>query len=218
VPAFSQPAIAAPTLDPQQQAFQDMMRDALMRLIAGAEETPSIDDPILKAQQDAFELAQQRNLERFQIEQAERLGAQGLGSSGAAEAGLEGFQQQSGEASASNAASLVGRELERRREELLRGITLAAQVGDADLSRSLQIELARIDAELATNALNLERGLGYAGLDLQRLLGMRGLDIQQQLGLGNIGLGHAGIRSSEQLQAERLAENARQFDLSRLFS
>jgi len=199
-------------LDPQQQAFNDQLREALMRLIAGGEETPSIDDPALSAQQQAFELAQQRAFERFQIEQAERLGAQGLGSSGAAETGLEGFQQQSGEASAANAASLVGQELERRREELMRGLNLAAQIGDADLSRSLQRELAQIDAELATNALNLERSLGFAGLDLQKLLGLRGLDVQERVGLAGPAAARASARLAQEGTFASIAEQARQFD------
>ena len=141
-----------------------------MQLLSEAGQSPSIDDPFLRNQQQGFDRSLDRQLEKFQIEQAERLNAQGLGSSGAADVGLEGFQQQQGEASANNAATLVGNELTRRRQELVQGLALAGQIGDADLTRALELELSNIDSELQTNRLNLQSNLGFAGMDLQEYI------------------------------------------------
>lgn len=167
---FQAPQAQMPQLQPGQQAFQDQLRQQIMQLLSEAGQSPSIDDPFLRNQQQGFDRSLDRQLEKFQIEQAERLNAQGLGSSGAADVGLEGFQQQQGEASANNAATLVGNELTRRRQELVQGLALAGQIGDADLTRALELELSNIDSELQTNRLNLQSNLGFAGLDLQEYI------------------------------------------------
>ena len=173
----------------KQEKFQETIRNRLLEQMGIAGEIPTINDPILAAQQQAFERGQQRSHERFQNQAAERFSTQGLLNSGARNVADEGFLQQQGEAAGANAAGLVGQDLIRRRSELQNLMGLAVGVQDADLTRDLQERIVAIDAEL-------QQSLGQGDLDLRRLLGLgsldvqnRGLSIQQLLGLAGIDAG-----------------------------
>ncbi len=173
-------------LTPDQQAFQDTIRQTILEQLGISGEIPSINDPILAAQNQAFLRGQQRNFERFQNQAAERFSTQGLLNSGARNVADEGFLQQQGEAAGQFGANLVGQDLIRRRQELQNLLGLATQIQDADLTRDLQERIVAMDAEL-------QRSLGQGDLDLRQLLGLGSLDLQRELGLGQLGLGHANL-------------------------
>lgn len=199
-------AAASSTLSPEQRAFQDQLRQTILQQMGVASEIPTLEDDILAPQAAAAELGRQRSFEGFQRETAERAGALGLGESGAPNVDLEGFQESLAEQGAATNAGLVANELQRRRSELVNLVGMAAQIGDADLTRDLQERLVVLDAELnrqlSLEDLALRQMLGLSSLALDRDLGFAGLDLNRELGLGGLDLG-----------ASQLGEGARQFDL-----
>jgi len=161
-----------PTKTPIQSAYQD----ALLKYMAKAQTTPSLDDPTLAPQVEVFRAGAQRGQERNRLASAERAAANGQSESGYLDNLIMKGVQDQGFNTASYNANLLGGEMNKRREELQAGLQLAAATGDAEASRELQTRLAQVSAAMQQQGLNLQGQLGFGDLDLRRLLGTESLN------------------------------------------
>jgi hypothetical protein len=100
---------------------------------------------------------------------AEYLTAQGLGDSGAMEAGIERGNQNTADAQAAYNAQLVGDEVKARRAEVMSALQLAIQIGATDEEAALRRELAQLDATMQRENLAVQQGLGQGQLNLNLL-------------------------------------------------
>lgn len=156
-------------LSPIQSAFQG----GLLNLMNQSQQTPSLNDPNLAAQSQAFRVAQQRGAERSRAALAERMGAEGTLGGGGFNVGLGQIENARTQAEAGFDANLIGDEVNARRAALLDSLRIAAAAGDNEAARLLQ-----------TQGLQLQERLGLGDLDLRN----RGLTQQGQLGRGDLAL------------------------------
>jgi hypothetical protein len=194
-PAPGQPAAPAdPNAPPA--TVNDAFRSALMNMLQTNQQAPTLDDPALKGQMDAFRVGQTRAGERAREAMAERRASMGqssdLAGSGAIDQDLAGLFQAQGEAEAGFGAGLVGQELQQRRQQLMQAAALAGNQLNAEEARSLQERLAQLDAAIRRE-----------GIAQQGSLGGRELDIRQMLGSGQLNLGLLGTL----LQNEQFGQN-----------
>lgn len=184
----------------QQTPVQSAYQTALLKYMDQSQQTPSLDDPILGPQAEVYRVQQQRNQERNRRSAAERAAATGLSSSGALDRKIEqGVQAQRFNTAQYN-ANLLGRELERRRNELLSALQLASATGNQEATRELQARLAQVSAQMQQQGLNLQGQLGRGDLDLRMLQTLLGNDqFYDQLGINTA------------LNLEGLNQNALQF-------
>lgn len=160
------------------EGTQKLFNDTLIGLLGQDPSNISISDPTLRPQADAFAAAQERARRQRQEASAERFGATGMESSGAMDAEVaSGYDDMGRNVGAFN-ASLVGGELQRRRQEIMQAMALAGNMLNADLARDLQKELAEIDAALRREGLNVQSSLGFGDLSLRDKLGTGGLSVQ----------------------------------------
>jgi hypothetical protein len=161
-------------------------------------------DPTIKAQTDAFSLAQTRAKQRSREAMASRAGATGqisdLAGSGAFDEGLSNLEQQQGESEASYNAGLMGDELTKQRDELYRYAALAGNQLSGVESRALQEKLANLDAQIKREQMTQQGGQFSQDLDLRKLLGegqlglgQGDLDLRKLLGQGQINLGEGDL-------------------------
>lgn len=135
------------------------------------------EDPVIKAQVDAYRAEQERGLRNFRSDSAEagnRL--RPTQDRMAAERVAQG--------TASMQAELLGRELSARRGEIADALSSMGGLLNADQTAGLQRELAGID--------NLIR-------QQQLQSGNRDIDLRRELGLGDLGLGYAGLDVQREL-------------------
>ena len=124
------------------------MREILMGRLGKAQEPVSVDSPGIKELIAARKLESQRGSENERRVMAERMAAQGLGDSGAFDAGVMGLEQDRSERDSIATADILGGELQAKRQEIQYLLQLAASTGDAEAARTLQAQLATIDAQL----------------------------------------------------------------------
>ena len=124
-------------------AYNQAMLDQLTK-----SRNPSLSDPGLKAQSDAYSVGQQRARDQARASIAERFAANGIADSGAMDQGIAGLFQQQGENQGTFNANLVGNELQNQRTELLNYMQLAGSRLTAQEAQALQAKLADIDANL----------------------------------------------------------------------
>jgi len=129
-------------------AFNQAMLDQLTK-----SRNPSLSDPGLKSQADAYSVGQQRTRDQARAALAERLAANGISDSGAMDQGVAGLFQTQGENQGAFNAKLVGDELQNQRSELLNYMQLAGNRLTAQETQALQLKLADIDAELRRQAM-----------------------------------------------------------------
>jgi hypothetical protein len=170
-----QPTGAVPPAAPSNPLGQQT-QGALQMLLTRGQQAPSLDDPVLKPQMEAFNVQRQRAAERQRASAAERLAANGMasgGSGGALDTALGQIEAGRGLDEANFGAQLVGQEQDARRNELIKALSIAAQMGDNEAARELQ-----------RMGLELNRTLGTGDLDLRG----RALTQQGQLGRGALGV------------------------------
>lgn len=185
-PLQAEPEPAKPTVN---TAF----KDALMKLLGTQD--PTMDDPAIKAQSDAFGVQQQRAKERARSAMAERFAGEGGPGvdSGAFDSEILGLEQRQGEAQGSHDAGILANELQQRRQQLLSAAALAGNQLNEEERLAFQKELAKVDEELQ----RLRIGQGDRGIALdERRLNEASQQWNQQFGL----------------EGQRLAETIRQFD------
>lgn len=162
-----------------QVGVDPQFREALLRLMGRAEQ-PVGDmsgDPRAAAYQRARLLGAQR--ERGAL--AERAAYTGLNSggagSGAFETGIQGIQEAAGEDIAGQQAGLVGEEMQARRDDLQRALSIASSVGARDQEAQLRMQLANMDEAFR------RAQLGQQGSQFQQQLGQQGSQWDDQYGL-----------------------------------
>jgi hypothetical protein len=190
-------------------------------MLGDAQAPASLNDPALKAQSDAANIGLTRGSEAERAQSAERLAAQGLSSSGAADADYGGIAQRQGEQQAGINAGLVGDANKSKLSQLQ--AVLGQMGGDINSAegRGLQQRIAEMQAQIQRDSLKqsgsqFDRQLAQQGsqfgtdADLRRL----GITTQGDLGLKDLSLrdklGSAGINA----QLLGLLQNNDQFGKS----
>lgn len=178
-----------PTKTPVQSAYQD----ALLKYMAKAQETPSLEDSTLAPQVEVFRAGAQRGQERQRLVAAERAAANGQSESGYLDNLINQGVQEQGFNTAVYNANLLGGEMGKRREELNAALQLARATGDAEATRELQARLAQASAAMQQQGLNLQGQLGGGDLALRLMQTYMGNDqFYDQLGV-NTALGLEGL-------------------------
>jgi len=199
-------AAAAPTGagNPLKDAYLKTLLDAM------GKGPPSLDDPALKAQSDAFAVGQTRAKGRAREAMAERAASMGqssdLAGSGAFDQGLIGLEQAQGEAEAGNNASLMANEIAAQRQQLMQAAAMAGNTLSGEDSRALQERLAMLDdqfrkASMAQSGSQFDRSLSQSGSQFDRSLGQSGSQFDRSLG-----------QSGSQFD-RTFGEQGRQFDI-----
>lgn len=184
--------VQAPQVSPIQQAFQG----SLLSLMNRAQQQPSLADPNLAAQSQAFRTAQQRGAERSRAAMAERMGAEGTLGGGGLQTGLGQIENARTLAESNFDVGLLAGEQDARRRELLEALRIAAAAGDSEAARILQ-----------TQGLQLQERLGLGDLDLRN----RGLTQQGELGRGDLSLRYMlGLMGNQQFY-DQLGVNSAQW-------
>lgn len=173
----------------QTAAVTDASRQAMLKLMGDNQQIPTIDDPTLKPQADAYNAQRTRGARDERSALAERAANQGLiqggQSSGAFDTGMQGIQEKASQDTSSHDAALVGTELQARRGQLMQALQLAEALGARTEASNIQSELAALDAQLRTT----------------------GMGIQSDLGRGQLGLGLLGTLLGDQNQKNQLGFN-----------
>jgi hypothetical protein len=168
-----------------------------MKMLTDNQTAPSLDDPALKGQSDAFALGQTRSRDAARSAMAERMAQEGGAGtdSGVFDKELAGLFQQQGEAQGGFNANLVGQELQNRRAQLIQAATLAGNQLSQDDQRALQKQLADTDAEIRRQQLSQQQSqfgqsLGEQGrqFDVDAELKRLGINTQSSLGSGDLAL------------------------------
>lgn len=136
-----------------------------LRGILDRPEMPDPNDPIIKAQQDAYELNNQRGTNRQRAALAERAAARGDINAGGFDVAQDQLIQGQGERDATFGAGLQAQELNTRRQELMQGIQMAQQYGLQEQAQRLQEQLGRLDIQLRGQLGRGQLGLGLLGLN-----------------------------------------------------
>jgi len=160
------------TPNPMQQMYQD----ALTRFMGRSEAAPRLDDAVLGPQTEVYRAAQQRGQESSRRSAAERAAATGQSESGYLDNLInQGVQGQNFNTAKFN-AGLLGGEQDKRREELLSGLRLAAQTGDSEAMRELQGRLGFSDIDLREWMASMGNDQFYDQLGVNTALNMENLN------------------------------------------
>jgi hypothetical protein len=179
-------------LSPIQSAFQG----GLLNLMNRAQQAPSLNDPMLSAQSQAFRTAQQRGAERSRAAMVERMGADGTLGGGGLTTGIGQIENARTLAEANFDTGLLANEQNIRRQEFMDALRLAAASGDNEAARLLQ-----------SQGLQLQERLGLGDLDLRN----RGLAQQGELGRGDLSLRYMlGLMGNQQFY-DQLGTNTSQW-------
>jgi hypothetical protein len=178
---------------PQQTPVQSAYQTALLKYLDRSQQTPSLDDPILGPQAEMFRVQQQRNQERNRRSAVERAAVTGQSSSGALDRRIERGEQEQRFNTAQFNAGLLGREMDKKRQELLAALQLASATGNQEATRELQTRLAQVNAMMQQQSLSLQGQLGFGDLALRALMAEMGNDqFYDSLGV-NTALGLEGL-------------------------
>lgn len=180
--AAAAPAAAAPAAPGAAPVtVNDAFKQAMLKgLTTGA---PTMADPGIKAQKDAFDVQAQRAREQAQEAMAERRGGTEFGmASGGADQDLKDLFQKQGEATGSHDAQLLGDALTQQRDDLLKYVSLAGNQLSGEDSRALQEKLANLDAQIRREGIAQQGSLGEQDLALRT----KANDQQGLLGLLNL--------------------------------
>lgn len=148
-------------------------------------------DPIIRAQADAFSANQIRARRNYLSDTAERRGPL---------ANIQGERrvtaEKVGQSTGAFEASLLQQELTAKRAEIATALATQGQILSAEQTRDLQSKLAVMDQaikEASTN--NTSRGLDLTdkGLNNSFALGQGDLDLRKMLGLGDLDLRKLGL-------------------------
>jgi len=146
------------------QGTQDVVRNTYLAQATQGTQV-NRNDPNFRQQVEPFVAAQERGRKQYLNEAAERLSAQGMGSSGALQQEARFASERASQASGAFESQLVGRELENRRQEIREALAGLSGIITNDQARALQRELTDLDA-----AIKRELGTGALNIDLLRAL------------------------------------------------
>lgn len=160
----------------KEDAQRQAMRDILMKQIDANSQPVDVNDPQIHAQVVTQQLARQRAAERQRSQIAANLAGAHLGSSGAADTGMNAIEQQRGEGEAHDVAQTMGGELQQRRGMLQNLLNMAVQSGDNESAQTLQAQLHGIDSQL--NDQHFQSDLGFRQSSFLDDLGFRLMAMQ----------------------------------------
>lgn len=186
---------AAPTQQTANQGTQDVVRNSYLQQ-ATQGTTVDRNDPNVRQQAEPFAAAQERARRQYESEQAERLSAKGLGDSGAMDAERRLATERAAQNTGAFESQLVGRELQNKRNEIQTALQALGGMVDSDQGRALQLELAKLDAQLK-----------QAGIDTQSSLGSQELALKDKLGTGGLNLDYLRALLQNQQFGDQLGLN-----------
>ena len=148
---------SAGSVDP----FQASIRAMLMEQLGKMGKDPTIDDPALQGQSQAYRRAQVRSGQDERAALAERAAFQGLNAggqgSGAFETNMQGIQERIGQNTGAHDAGLVGAEAQNRRGHLQNLLQMALASGDSESARAVQMQMAQMDQAIRQATLEQQR-------------------------------------------------------------
>ncbi len=157
---------SAGSVDP----FQASIRAMLMEQLGKMGKDPTIDDPALQGQSQAYRRAQQRSGQDERAAMAERAAFQGLNAggqgSGAFDSNVQGIHERIGQNTGAHDAGLVGAEAQNRRGHLQNLLQMALASGDSESARAVQMQMAQMDqairqATLAQQSYQYDDRMGF---------------------------------------------------------
>jgi len=183
-PAAATPATATPaagttaTTPGQPTTVADAFKQSLVNTLNQGNVTPTLNDPTLKAQSDAYNVGETRATEANRAQMAERAAMQGgTGvNSGAFDVGISDLLERQGERQGGFNAKLVGDEAKQRKQQLLQAAAIAGQHLSAEEARKLQMELAELDATISREGIAAQGNIAGNSLAVQSRLGEGGLN------------------------------------------
>jgi hypothetical protein len=195
VPPTGAPTAPTSPTDPLKDEFRKKLLENLNP------NDPSLNDPALKGQTDAYAVQQQRAKERAREAMAGRAAATGqisdLASSGNFDEGLVGLEQQQGEAQAGFNANLLGGEQDKQRQQIMATLAMAGNTLSEQDRNALTERLASLDdqfkkSQLAQQGSQFDRTFGQQGSQFNTDAELRRLGITSQSDLGNRELNQRG--------------------------
>ena len=146
-------------------------------------------DPVIKSQTDAFNLAQQREAERTRAAMAQRAAVSGTNYSGGFDAGVNRTLQHQGQNEQAFLAQLMQQELNSQRQRASQALGFGTGLLSQEQQQALQERLANLNSQLQTT--------GYG--------------LQQQLGLGDLGVRREGLAQQNSQFSAGLGQQNNQF-------
>lgn len=135
------------------------LHDQISSLLTSAEQPVTANDPTIKAQTDAANVAGQRQLSEARNAAAERAAAEGLPTA-SVDAAITGNQEKFGENMASMTAGLMQTELQNRRAQVAQMLQLAT----GQDAQNLTAQLKNLDAAIAEQGMGVQNQQFYDNL------------------------------------------------------
>lgn len=166
---------SAPTQNTTNQGTQDVLRNTYLKQVTQGTQIDAQNDPNIRQQSDAFAAAQERARRDQASDIAEKFA--GTGQTGAQTVEQRMLNEKAQQGRGAFEADLVGRELQTRRDEIKDALgNLGGMLSD-DQNRALQLELAKLDAQIKKAGISSSESLGRSELALKDKLGMGGLNV-----------------------------------------
>ena len=153
---YSTPTVSTVPANQANQGVDDATRQKLIALMSQDPYATSVNDPSIKPAADAYAQARNQALDRQRGANAERMAAQGLGSSGALDQANAGAFESAGQDIASEQANLVTQQITAKRQDVQNALTAGQGILTADQTAQLQMQLANYDKALRERALQLQ--------------------------------------------------------------
>lgn len=139
VSPFAAPQLSAPLSNPQGTQLYDTLMG-----IAGQSTNVSPNDPVIKAQSDAYAASTDRATKDYLAAAAEKGGPYGN-----TDAITRSMTEQAGQAEGAFTANAMASELQARRQQIMQALSGAAGLLTSEQSMQLQSELGNLDAQLS---------------------------------------------------------------------
>lgn len=137
-------------------------------------------DPVLRAQSDAYAANIERQRRNAVADNVERVGPYATGA-------MQGFdlmsRERAGQATGQFEADLVGRELQNRRDEIQRALQMMQGVLSEDQRAALERERMALDAELQRLGITTAASTAANELGVREMLGIGGLNVDMMRAL-----------------------------------
>jgi hypothetical protein len=159
------PPTVAPSANPN-QPFDDSIRKSLLDAIDAAGKPVSASDPDLNPAILANKVSNERSLEQERNDIAERLGAQGLSSSGTLDQAMQAAREHAGAAEGTFAGGALMDAAKQRRAMLVSLLGQGSGVLTADEARQAQLKIADLDAFLREQSITNQNNQAYDQMGL----------------------------------------------------
>jgi len=139
-------------------------KNAMQSLLTGPTPQQAQQNVTTSPAMTAYRQQAQKGEARDRAFMAERAAAQGFSGSGGMETGILGLRQARGAGEAAFAGGLAERNEAGRRDELLRAMALAFQMGDNESARAIQQQLGMASINTSRDTALDQLGFNYANL------------------------------------------------------